>query len=369
MVLAASLVLGVIACSKPVERVEIIRPVRTMTVAPASSQAVVALSGDVQPRYESRLGFRVGGKLIARKVEVGTVVKRGQLLMQLDPQDLQLAQSQARAAVAAAESSLALAKADLDRYRELRQKQFVSQAMLDTREATYKSALAGHEQATAALKLQSNQSSYNSLHADADGVITVIEAEVGQVVGAGVPVIRLARAGDKEVRVSIPEDQVEALRQVREITVRLWANPQAAMQGTLRELSPVADPASRTYTAKISLPRPGPDVRLGMTATVEFAAQGPVAIRLPLSALVNQQGGTAVWVVEGGKVALVNVQVAGTSGNELLVTGGLNPGQVVVTAGVNQLQAGQKVSLLGQELSTAPSAADAGKVAAAGAAK
>lgn len=349
------------ACSKPVERVELVRPVRAVTVAPAEHRALVELSGDIQPRYESRLGFRVGGKLIGRQVEVGSVVKRGQLLMQLDPADLQLAQSQAKAALSAADSNLSLARAEAQRYRELRQKNFVSQALLDAKEAAYQSALASHEQASAGLRLQTNQSGYNNLYADAAGVITGIDAEVGQVVVAGVPVIRLARAGDKEVRVSIPEDQVEALRQVSDLKVRLWANPHTGMEGKLRELSPVADPATRTYTAKIALPKAGAEVRLGMTATVQFAVPAPAAIRLPLSALVRQQDGTAVWVVDGGKVTLVAVQVAGTTGNELLVAAGLNRGQVVVTAGVNQLQAGQKVSLLGEELSAKTPAAAAGK--------
>lgn len=367
---AASLALLLCACSKPVERVEIVRPVRAVAVGPAENRALVELSGEIQPRYESRLGFRVGGKLTGRHVEVGSTVKRGQLLMQLDPQDLQLAQSQARAAVSAADSTLALARSDAERYRELRQKNFVSQALLDAKEAAYKSALAGHEQASAALKIQINQSGYNNLYADADGVITGIDAEVGQVVAAGMPVVRLARSGEKEVRVSIPEDQVEVLRQVSDLKVRTWANSQAALEGRLRELSPVADPATRTYTAKISLPKAGPEVRLGMTATVQFGVPAPAAIRLPLSALFRQKEGTAVWVVENGKVALAAVQVAGTSGNELLVASGLNPGQVVVTAGVNQLQAGQKVSLLGEELSAKSAAAESGKpVAGAGAGK
>ena len=358
---AVSLVLLLCACSKPVERVEIVRPVRTVTVAPAENRALVELSGEIQPRYESRLGFRVGGKLVGRQVEIGSTVKRGQLLMQLDPADLQLAQTQARAAVSVADSNLSLARAEAQRYRELRQKNFVSQALLDAKEAALQSALAAHEQASAALRMQTNQSGYNNLYADAAGVITGIDAEVGQVVAAGVPVIRLARAGDKEVRVSIPEDQVDALRQVVDLTVRTWANPRAALEGKLRELSPVADPATRTYTAKIALPKAGADVRLGMTATVQFAVPAPAAIRLPLSALVRQQDGTAVWVVEGGKVSLVAVQLAGTSGNDLLVASGLNPGQVVVTAGVNQLQAGQKVSLLGEELSAKTPAAGTGK--------
>ena len=354
------------ACSRPVERVEEIRPVRAMLVAASTSKTMIELAGEIQPRYESLLGFRVGGKLIARKVDVGSTVKRGQILMQLDPLDLQLAQSQAKAALNSAESNLSLAKADLDRYRELRQKNFVSQALLDTKEAAYKSALAAHDQANASLKVQANQSSYSNLIADADGVITAVQAEVGQVVAAGMPVVKLARTSEKEVRVSIPEDQIDLLRQVTELSVKTWANPQLAISGHLRELSPIADPATRTYTAKISLPKAGPEIRLGMTATVQFAVQTLPGMRLPMTALVNNNGSSAVWVVENGVVKLVPVQVATANGSEVVITEGLAAGQSVVTAGVNQLRAGQKVSLLGQELSAI---SDQGKPANAGAQK
>jgi len=339
------------ACSRPVERAEEIRPVRAMVVAEASSKSLIELAGEIQPRYESQLGFRVGGKLIARKVEVGSTVKRGQLLMQLDPLDLQLAQSQAKASVNSAESSLALAKADLDRYRELRQKNFVSQALLEAKEAGYKSSLAAFEQANAGLKVQANQSSYSNLYADADGVITALLVEVGQVVAPGMPVVKLARAGEKEVRVSIPEDQIAVLGQVTDLAVKTWANPNVTISGRLRELSPMADPATRTYTAKIAIPRAGSEIRLGMTATVQFAVPTMAGIRLPMTALVNSKEGNAVWVVENGVVKLVPVQLASASGSEVVITQGLNGGQTVVTAGVNQLRAGQKVSLLGQELS------------------
>lgn len=339
------------ACSKPVEKAEEIRPVRVIVVAAASSKTLIELAGEIQPRYESQLGFRVGGKLIARKVEVGSAVKRGQLLMQLDPLDLQLAQSQAKASLSSAESNLSLAKADLDRYRELRQKNFVSQALLEAKEAAYKSALAAQEQANAGLKVQANQSSYSTLYADADGVITAVLAEAGQVVAPGAPVVKLARTGEKEVRVSIPEDQIEVLGVVTDLAVKTWANPNVAISGRLRELSPIADPATRTYTAKISLPRAGPEIRLGMTATVQFAVPSLSGIRLPMTALFNSKEGTAVWVVENGVVKLVPVQLASATGAEVVVTQGLSAGQTVVTAGVNQLRTGQKVSVLGQELS------------------
>ncbi|MEO0317485.1 MAG: hypothetical protein RL404_1162, partial [Pseudomonadota bacterium] len=220
MLLALMAALALSGCSKKVEKTEDLRPVRAVTVSPAGASAVVELSGEVVPRYESRIGFRVGGKIIARKVEVGTVVRRGQLLMQLDATDLQLGQAQAKAAVAAADSNLSLAKAELERYRELRQKNFVSQAVLDAKDAAYKSALASHEQASASLKVQANQSSYASLVADADGVVTGIDAEVGQVVSAGSAVVRIARTGETEVRVSIPEDQVELLRKAVDVKVR-----------------------------------------------------------------------------------------------------------------------------------------------------
>lgn len=345
LVLVASLLA---ACSKPPEKTEDIRPVRVLQLAPAGNSMGIELAGEVVPRYESRIGFRVGGKLVERKVEIGSTVKRGQALMQLDPTDLQLSQAQARAAVAAAESSLALARADLDRYRELRQKNFVSQAVLDAKESAYKSALSGHEQAVAGLKVQSNQRSYATLVADADGVVTGLDAEVGQVVSAGMPVVRIARSGATEVRVSIPEDQVEALRRATAVTVRTWANPGVALEGTVREVAPVADPATRTFTAKIALPKAGPEVRLGMTATVSVVLPAPDAIRLPLTALFEEQGKTSVWVVDKDVVRRVPVQLAGANGNEILVAAGLEPGQAVVTAGVNLLREGQKVAILGQ---------------------
>ncbi len=352
-----SVVLLSAGCSKPVEKTEDIRPVRTLTVAPAAGESTAELSGEVVPRYESRIGFRVGGKIIARKVEVGSAVKRGQVLMQLDPSDLQLSQAQAKAAVASAESSLTLARADLERYRELHAKNFVSQAVLDAKEAAFKAANSGHEQALAGLKVQSNQSGYATLVADADGVVTALDAEVGQVVAAGAPVVRVARSGDIEVRVSIPEDQVAALRQVSSVTVRTWANPAQPLEGRIREVAPAADPATRTFAAKIALPKPGDAVRLGMSATVAFAAPTPPAIRLPLTALYNDKDQTSVWVVENDKVRRVAVQVAGATGNELRVAAGLNPGQTVVTAGVNLLREGQKVSILGQLAQPAPAGA------------
>ena len=348
--LALALMLALAGCSKPVEKVEEVRPVRAIRMAPSSTSTVAQFSGEVRARYESRLGFRVGGKIVSRKVDVGSMVKRGQLLMRLDPQDLQLAQSQANAALGAAESNLELAEAELARYKDLREKNFVSQAVLDSKETAFRSARATRDQAAAALRTQRNQTGYGNLIADVDGVVTAIEAETGQVVAAGTPVVRLAQLGEKEIVISIPEDQVDALRKVSDVMVRTWANQNDALRGKLREMSPVADPATRTYTARISLPNAPEDVRLGMTAYVTFSTAADTSmLKVPLTALVQNQGASAVWVVENGAVRLAPVQLAGASGNEMLVASGLAPDQVVVTAGVHLLKPGQKVTVLDAE--------------------
>ncbi|WP_328804803.1 efflux RND transporter periplasmic adaptor subunit [Noviherbaspirillum galbum] len=345
VLLAAALLMT--ACSKPVERAEEIRPVKVVRIASGNLDSAAEFSGEVRPRYESRLGFRVGGKIAARKVDVGTVVKRGQVLMQLDPQDLQLAQAQAAAGLRAAETNRDLAKAELKRYQDLRDKNFVSQAVLESKETAFKAAQASYEQALAASRNQTNQSGYATLVADVDGVVTGLDAEVGQVVAAGTPVVRVAQTKEKEIVIGIPEDRVDALRAVSDVRVRTWARPNDVIPGKLRELSPVADAATRTFTAKIAVPNAPEDLRLGMTAYVSFAAKASgQAIRLPLSALYKDKSGSAVWVVEKDAVKLVPVQVAGSAGNDVLIAGGLAPGQTVVTAGVNLLKPGQKVKVL-----------------------
>lgn len=338
------------ACSKPAPPVEDVRPVRAITLVAGSLGERLEFSGDVRPRYESALGFRIGGKIVERKVDVGALVKRGDVLMRLDPQDMKLAETQARATLRAAETERDLANADYKRHVNLRSQNFVSQAVLDAKQSALKAAQANVEAARAGLRGQSNQSNYTSLSADVDGVVTAIEAEVGQVVQAGSPVARVARTDEKEVVIGIPEDKVELVRRAGAVTVRLWANADQTIPGKIREVSPVADPASRTYTVKVSIPA-RQDVRLGMTATVELVAgasgnKGGAALRVPLTALVQNKGATSVWVVEKGVVRLVNVEVAGQADNDVLLASGVSAGQQIVTAGVNQLKPGQKVRIL-----------------------
>ena len=354
---AAALAMTLAACSKPVPKVEDVRPVRAIVLASSNVDVSAELAGEVVPRVASQLGFRVGGKIVARKVDVGAAVRKGQVLMQLDPLDLQLAQAQAKAALASAETNRDLARAELKRYQDLREKNFVSQAVLDSKDAAYKAAQANVEAAQAAYRGQANQSGYASLVADADGVVTRIDAEVGQVVAPGTPVVVVARSGEKEVVIGLPEDKVDTLRQVKDVVVRLWADPKQALPGKIREVSPVADPATRTYLAKVSIPD-APQARLGMTAVVQFASQSATPqIKVPLTALFNEKSQSSVWVVENGAVKRVPVTVGGVAGNELLLTSGVKAGQTVVTAGVNLLKPGQKVTILGAETAAPATAA------------
>lgn len=346
---AAPLLLFLLAgCGKEEPRTEEVRPVRAIQLAAGSGGERVEFSGDVRPRYESRLGFRVGGKIVERRVDVGANVKDGQVLMRLDPQDLRLAEAQARATLRAAETERDLAQADYKRHQNLRAQNFVSQAVLDAKQAALRAAQANVDAARAGFRGQSNQAGYANLESDADGVVTAVDAEVGQVVAAGAPVVRVARTDEKEVVIGIPEDRVEALRQASNVNVRLWAKRAEAIPGKIREVSPVADPATRTYTVKVSIPARA-DIRLGMTATVEMTTGGgsnAAALRVPLSALVQDKGVTSVWVVDKGVVQMRKVEVAGQSGNDILLSGGVQPGQTVVTAGVHLLKPGQKVRIL-----------------------
>ena len=343
--LAAALL---VACSKPAPPAEDVRPVRVTTLVADTGAERFAFAGEVRPRYESQLGFRVGGKIVERKVDVGATVKRGDVLMRLDPQDLQLAETQARASLRAAETERDLAQADYKRHQNLRAQNFVSQAVLDAKQAALRAAQANVDAARAGFRGQSNQAGYANLESDTNGVVTAVDAEVGQVVAAGAPVVRVARTDEKEVVIGIPEDRVGQLRNASDVKVRLWANRDEAISGKIREVSPVADPATRTYTVKVSIPA-NPEVRLGMTATVDMAASGKgngSHLRVPLTALVQDKGATSVWVVENGAVQLRRVQVAGQAGNDILLAGGVQPGQTVVTAGVHLLKPGQKVKIL-----------------------
>jgi multidrug efflux system membrane fusion protein len=344
-----AITLALAGCGKPDQAIDATRPVTVVTVQANGAQAEVSYTGDVRARYETALGFRVAGKLVSREVEVGSRVRKGQTLARLDPSDYQLNIQAARSQLAAAESDFRQAKDDLERYTELYQKKFVSAAEFDRRKTAFETAKARLEQSQAQLGVTRNQSAYTTLRADQDGIVTAISAEVGQVVAAGAPVMKVARPEEKEVVVSVPESRLDELRDVREIAVSLWAEPDVRFKGHLREVSPSADPVTRTYTVKVTLLDASPKVQLGMTANVFLGrAAGVPAVKLPLSALYQKGTQPAVWLVEPGtnKVVLTPVTVSRYTQDAVEVVEGLKTGDTVVRAGVHKLFEGEKVRVI-----------------------
>jgi membrane fusion protein, multidrug efflux system len=342
---------AIAACSKPELAADPIRAVRTQTVAAQSAGGVAEYAGEVRARTESRLGFRVGGKLLRRAVDLGDVVKAGQVLAQLDAQDLRLGQDAALATVAVARVNLDQAAADFKRYKDLRDQGFISSADLERRETTVKSAQAQVDQARAQANVQGNQARYASLLADAAGVITGVDVEPGMVVAAGAPVLRLAHDGPRDVVFSVPEDKVGLIKslaaQPGRFKVRLWGATAEPLAATVREIAAAADPVTRTFLVKADVGSAAASgVRLGQTATVLVELpQASGVTKLPLSALREEQGRTTVWLVDRPTmtVKVQPVQLAGADGNDAVITAGLAPGMVVVTAGVHVLTPGQKV--------------------------
>jgi RND family efflux transporter MFP subunit len=319
-----------------------------MTVGESSLLSSVEYSGEVRSRVESQLGFRVGGKIIRRAVELGQHVKAGQVLAQLDAQDLKLSLDAARAQLASAATNRDLAAADFKRYKELREQNFISSAELERRETTLKSAQAQWDQAQAQMTGQGNQAGYAVLVADASGVVTSVDAEVGQVVAAGTPVIRIAQDGPRDVVFSVPEDKVRAVSVGSTAKVRLWPG-NTVLPGTVREVAASADPVTRTYLVKVALDGK-PDVQLGATVAVTAAAfeHGDAsAIKVPTSALLKDGNQSAVWVLDTATmtVRLNPVGIATADGNDVVISSGLQPGAKVVVAGVHVLAPGQKVML------------------------
>ncbi len=337
------------ACAKTEVAPDPVRAVRTLTVVPQSAGGTAEYAGEVRSRTESRLGFRVGGKIVRRNAELGSTVKAGQVLAQLDSQDLRLGQDSARAALVAAQANHDLAQADYQRFKELLDKGFISSAELERRDTTLKAARAQLDQAKAQSSVQGNAAGYATLVADASGVVTGIDAEPGMVVAAGAPVLRLAHDGPRDVVFSVPEDKVSLIKalaaQPGAFKVRLWGDTSEPLVATVREIGASADPVTRTFLVKADIGR-STAVRLGQTATVLVALPQTAGVtKLPLSALKEEQGRTMVWLVDRDTmtVKLQPVQFAGADGNDAVVSGGISPGQVVVTAGVHVLTPGQKV--------------------------
>lgn len=339
-------------CSKPPEKSDTLRPARVMTVRAATGEDVMVFAGEVRPRYEIDMSFRIGGKLLERKVDPGAQVRKGQPLARLDAQDARLAAAAATAQVGVADADLALAKAELDRNRQLLDQKFISQAAYDNKLSAYKVAFARRDSANAQSEVSANQAGYTTLVAESPGLITAVLAEAGQVVAAGQTVIRLARTEEREVVISVAESHASALRMGAPARISLWSQPQKFYVGKVREVAPAADALTRTYLVKISVQDADEGLRWGMTANVGIvgmrgAAVPGGAIVVPLTA-INQQGQQPyVWVVESGnKVVLRPIQIARYLEGGAIIAAGLVDGEIIVVAGVHKLNAGEVVKPL-----------------------
>lgn len=348
-VLILSTALAVVACTRHEVAPEPIRAVRTATVSPGSAGGTHEYAAEVRARTEVRLSFRVGGKIVSRPVEVGQRVRAGQLLAQLDPADLKLGQEGANAALRAAQASHELAQAEFKRFKDLRDQGFISAVELERRETTLVAQRASWEQARAQANLQGNLAGYTQLVAPSSGVVTGLDAEAGAVVATGASVVRLALDGPRDAVFAVPEDALQSLRALQgkagALRVRAWASG-AQTTGTVREVGAAADPSTRTFQVRADM---GPNaLQLGQTVTVLIdLPRQEAAARLPLSAVMQQQGQAAVWVLDKASmtVKVQPVMVAGADGNTVVIASGLSPGQTVVTAGVHTLMPGQKVKL------------------------
>lgn len=346
-----------VACSRPAPQEEPIRAVKVLTVGTDAMQTRYEFAGEVRARVESRIGFRVAGKIVQRQAELGQHVKAGQLLAQIDPQDYRLATDVARAQVAAAQTNLDLAAADYKRFATLKNQNFISDAELERRQTTLKAAQAQLEQAQAQLRTQGNQAAYANLVAEVAGVVTAVEAEPGQVVQAGTPVVRIAQDGPRDAVFSVPEDRVAAVKVGSAVRVRAWALDRT-VEGTVREVAASADPITRTYAVKVALPA---QAALPLGATIyalpdALSVAGTPVLKLPTSALWQDGQATAVWVLEPATLTVraQRVDVATADGNQAVITAGLQPGMQVVAAGVHVLSPGQKVTIYESKQALAP---------------
>ena len=300
-------------------------------------------SGVVRGRYETNLSFQVGGKIISRDVQTGSAVRAGEILMTLDPKDIVEQSHSASAQVASAQAQLHLAKSNLDRYTELFKSEAIAAAVLEQYKTQYDAAKAAYDAAKAQAQQSQNALEYTTLTANADGVISNVNAEVGQVVAAGQTVLTLVQTAELEVVVNIPENKISAVQIGQRVSINFWANNDV-VSGTVREISPMADSASRTFTVKISLPELPPNrIQLGMTANVAMTAENfPNTIILPMSAIYQTGDVAQVWIVDDGKVSLRKVEVTAFDDNNVRVRG-LKSGDIVVVAGVHKLRDGQDV--------------------------
>ena len=322
------------------------RPVLSVVATPQGG-ATISFTGTVQPRFSRDLGFRVLGRVVARYVDVGQSVKVGQLLASLDPMTLSLAVRQLEAELAKAEAQLVYATATKDRKKALLAQKVASQADLDTAEEALATANAAVVRARAGLDKAKEQLSYTRLVSETDGIVTAVNAEVGQTVNAGDTVVTVAQAEIREAMVDVPDEMAQSLKVGDPFATTLQVDPGIAARGRVREIAPQADAATRTRRIRITLEAPPPTFRIGTTVTATPSRTELASIDLPSSALLRADGRSFVWVVNEKALTVSRkpVEVASDLSGTLRIKSGIDVGARVVTAGVNSLAEGQKVKI------------------------
>lgn len=336
------------ACSPKQPAPEPVRSVKLMTVGASDLNVQGEYTAEVRARVEARLGFRVGGKILVRQAEAGQRVQAGQVLAEVDVQDYALAAQAAQAQVIGARTQRDLAAADFKRYEALLAQNFISAAELERRAAVLKAAQATLDQALAQAQSQSNQASYAKLTAPTAGIITGIEAEPGQVVSAGQPVVRFAQDGPRDAVFAVPEHVVSRLKMGQKMSVSV-GNTLQTLQGQVREIGASADPVTRTFSVKLALVK-AESLPLGITLNVhapQLAGSQSDVIKVPTNALRQEGTQASVWVFDPqtSTVSSQVVQVTTADGNDVVIASGLKPGQQIVSTGVHVLSPGQKVSV------------------------
>jgi RND family efflux transporter MFP subunit len=335
-------------CGSKPQEAPVVRPALVFKIGQGSGVEADVYPGEVRARVEADMSFRISGKMVARLVDQGATVRQGQPLATLDPQDVKLAAESARAQVSASKAEYDFADAEMKRFKTLLDKNFISQSAYDAKVNARDAARARFESATAQASVNANQASYATLNATQDGVVTQVNAEAGQVVTAGQPILRIANPREKEVAISVSESRIADFRtsnKARELFIELASSPGKRFPARVREIGAAADPATRTYPVRVSLLQSGDDVKLGMTANVAFiGAASAEQIAVPLSSVYQKGDKTFVWVVgEGNKVSPRPVTVVRYRENAALITGSLKAGETIVAAGVHKLQDGQVV--------------------------
>ncbi|KQY13845.1 efflux RND transporter periplasmic adaptor subunit [Rhizobium sp. Root482] len=340
--------LALSACSQEkAEAPQVVRPVKVIEIARADNIRELHYAGAVRARTEMNLGFRVAGKITERLVDIGQRVKAGDPLARIDPTDYELAVNSAKASLDAAERQVETAQLARSRAEQLFAKNVSPKAQLEQAVLNYDQAVATRDTARSSLDQAKNQVRYAELRSDHNGIVTAVNADIGQVVGSGTPVLTVAVDGGKEVLIAVPETEIAQFKPGNAVEVRFWSSAKLVLEGKIREIAGSADPQSRTFAVRISLPD-DPGVLLGMTAGIEATVEaGPQTVSLPLSALAQQDDRPIVWRVDRAEATVHAhpVEIAGFTDDGVRIAKGLEAGDMVVSAGTQFMTEGLKVKI------------------------